>query len=204
MCNEPHFSLFFCLKERKIVYFVDKGTMKEVQRLRQMLKWSRANILHLMGVYIQFGVSLILYQVRRKDTVIFILQISNCKSRKLRNCGQVHDSSQHRSSACKMEQITITVTCFYLLYQYYYIIIIITKISPFSIFFSFFILKQRLNSAYLIKSWQGEGKNAWKALLNRKQCLQPLQQLSLTLSCQLPHLRKCLLRKDRAKSVTLL
>ena len=29
--------------------------------------------------------------------------------------------------------------------------------------------------------------------------LQPLQQLSLTLSCQLPHLRKYLLRKYRAK-----
>ena len=57
------------------------------------------------------------------------------------------------------------------------LLLLLQKISHFSIFFClfvslffFFILKQRLSSTHLIKSWQGEGKNARKALLNRKQC----------------------------------
>lgn len=93
--------------------------MKEVQRLRQMLKWSRANILHLMGVYI-FPLWSQFDPVSSKKER---LQISNCKSRKLRNQGkfmiQVSTGVQH----VKWSRITITVTCFYLLYlllHYYY------------------------------------------------------------------------------------
>ena len=56
------------------------------------------------------------------------------------------------------------------------LLLLLQKIFHFSIFFClfislfFFILKQRLSSTHLIKSWRGERKNAQKALLNRKQC----------------------------------